>query len=146
MKLQRRSFTLIEIVLCIALLSLVGGLLTYKGKDLISKSQTNSEISKLKKTLDLTQSLALSYHADIEVKLTLEDGANLKVQITSDEEAVQEVLKPYKDMNFTHIDSIFFEGEDGQKNSAINLLFCSTGWSIPNKSLVVNNKKIFIIK
>lgn len=144
MRRKKRSFTLIEIVLCIALLSLIGGLLTYKGKDLISKSQANAELSKLKKTLDLMQTLALSYHADIDVSLSLDDKHTLFVQISSDEEVLKDILKPYQNLIFTHIKSLgFIDNNENVHDSKIVLKFYSTGWSYPNKTLLINNKKFF---
>ena len=124
-------------MVCIALLALVGGLLTYKGKALISKSQEITELSDLRKTIDLAKTLSLIYHADVEVDLS-ETISGVHLEMKSDEEAVKSVLNQFNHKTFSHLRSLETDQQDPAAN--IHLFFSSTGWSFPNEEIKISGK------
>lgn len=139
----KKPFTLIEIILCLALLTLVGGLVTYQAKDLIVRTQKNAELSQLQKILSLVKSLASSYHLDIDITFFYEKQI-LKVSFSSDEEVVKNILKPYETLTFSYIDCIYLGEKKLFENEVIHYTMLSNGFIYPNQELIINDKKIII--
>ncbi len=136
---ERFCFTLIEIMVCIALLALIGGLLTYKGKSLINRSQEITEISNLKKTIDLAKTLSLSYHTDVELDL-IETTSGIHLEMKSDEEAVKKTLELFNHKTFSHLKKL--ETNQEEPSNQIHLVFSSTGWTFPDQEIKILGKRL----
>ena len=84
MKKTKRPFTLMEVMICLALMAMLGGFLAIKSGKLISEHRNRNELAKLKSELRLTRHLSRSLQADITLKLTQSDEG-LVLTRTSDE-------------------------------------------------------------
>lgn len=87
-----------EVMICLALMAMLGGLLAIKSSKLISEHRNRNELAKLKSELRLTRHLSRSLQADISLKLTQTDEG-LQLTRTSDEPDL-----PKKEVKmFTHL-------------------------------------------
>ena len=73
-----------EVMICLALMAMLGGFLAIKSGKLISEHRNRNELAKLKSELRLTRHLSRSLQADITLKLTQSDEG-LVLTRTSDE-------------------------------------------------------------
>ena len=79
-----RFFTLFEIVLCVAILGLLGTLLGWQLKTMVDSQHFQKNIDMLWTDLHKMQILALANRADLELRIT-EKGGKYAYTITSDE-------------------------------------------------------------
>lgn len=73
-----------EVMICLALMAMLGGFLAIKSGKLISDHRSQNELAKLKSELRLTQHLSRSMQADITLKLS-QTKEGLQLVRTSDE-------------------------------------------------------------
>lgn len=69
---KRNSFTLLEVMVCVALLSLLAGTCAWKGHDLLQHYLLRSSAKAIVREIEAAQILSLSYQADIAVTLVKE--------------------------------------------------------------------------
>lgn len=74
MKIKRKPFTLIEILVCLTLLAIAWSLLVYKGGKLLQERRFSSSCEKLTSEIFVTKSLALTYQIDIDLVLEQRNG------------------------------------------------------------------------
>ncbi len=70
---SKRPFTLIEITLCLVLLGLISGVLAWQIKDMISIHRFQKHIDLLLTDMRKTQTLALTYQTDFDIKIFKEN-------------------------------------------------------------------------
>ncbi len=68
------AFTLLEIVLVMAILAIVGGVVGWQIQGLVSSYRFQSDVEELYSTLKKAQALSLTYQTDIELSLFQERG------------------------------------------------------------------------
>src|SRR3990167_2589956 len=64
-----RGFTLIEVLVCLLLLSMVGGVMVYKGWGMLQEHRFSTSCEKISSEIALTKGLAISYQRDIDMIL-----------------------------------------------------------------------------
>ena len=128
----RRSFTLLEIVLCIAILSLVSGTLGWQIRDMLGSHRFHKSVDHILTDLRKLQIIALSDREDIEIKLALRDGL-YSYTITSDGKIpcllpLEGKLPGVKQIRI-----------DGKKIMEKRIQIYSTGRITPDKTLVFSS-------
>lgn len=71
---RRRSFTIIELMVCLALLTMVGSVLAYKSSAMIQSYRFSSNVKELQTYLKTLKTLCIIYDAEVNVTLTHEEG------------------------------------------------------------------------
>lgn len=125
-------------MVCISLLSLIGGLFAYKAKDLFSVYNFRSDKRKLINALELARHLSVSYQADVETVITKEK-LGYDLVISTDEPGLEDHNMLFKKISFTHIDKIAYLS-DKKKEDPIKILFSSSGWLFPVGTLQIRSK------
>jgi hypothetical protein len=70
---KRRFFTLLEIMICIVILGMVGGVLAWQAKDLVADFRFRGYARELKDELEKLQILAMTYRSDMKLELRKEE-------------------------------------------------------------------------
>lgn len=126
--------TLLEILLVMGLLAMLGGLLSFKAKDLFDMYAFRQDTSRFLSRLELARQYASSYQADVEICFYQKNG-HFVCELKSDEPYLRTHKMFYKPFEFKKIKKISFEGM-GQAES---LLFSGTGWMFPTASLEIRS-------
>ncbi|MDX8430864.1 MAG: prepilin-type N-terminal cleavage/methylation domain-containing protein [Candidatus Algichlamydia australiensis] len=103
---RKYSFTLIEVMICIALMAMMGGFLAIKSGALLSKHRADSELANLKREIRLARNLSRSYQADITLSLT-QTREGLQLIRSTDEPGIQKkVIKNFPHLNLINEEEI----------------------------------------
>ena len=130
---SKRSFTLIEIIVCISLLSLLGGLFAFKAKDLFATYQYKTEKTRLINALHLARHLSICYGADVSAHLEKHKHGYTLV-FKTEEPALLSHEALLKEYFFTKIQKIAFLKEKKSQE----ILFSSSGWVFPSGLIEVS--------
>ncbi len=117
---KKKAFTLIEMLVCMVLLSMAGSFVVYKGWGMLQEKRFSTSCEKMGSEIHLTKGLAVSYQIDIE--LMLEQKGN-RVYVTRKTEAFPEGIKTLFQTTIAMPEIAFREG-DGVKE----LHFYGNGW------------------
>lgn len=134
--LNKKAFTLLEVVIVIGILAMVGSLLAVKGADLFKVYGFRQDVALLKRRLDFARYCALTYHADIEVVFS-KQGEHLELSLLSDEPYLAHhplISRPLTLRNFRSI-------TDQQGVVIHTFLFSGTGWMFPLVDLDIHGEK-----
>lgn len=115
---RKRSFTLLELMLGIALLMLAAGAVSWNVHKAVKKYQFRSEVSRLQLQLQSCHRLALNTSADWKFHL-IRDENHLRVQILS----LHSPLRPPKPLLLSRL-SLFFNGQEVEE---LSIYFSPTG-------------------
>ena len=78
---SKRPFSLLEMVVVLAILAFIGSLVGVKGKDLIEHYTFSSAIDKVSSRCKLAQSLAENYQTDVQVQIIrTRNGVDIALQ------------------------------------------------------------------
>lgn len=138
-KRSKRAFTLIEIIICISILSLAGSLFAYKAKDLFAVYHFRNEKRKMLNAIELARHLSISYQADIEMVITKEKKGYSMI-LKTDEPTLFNHGMLFKSMKFKHIDYMAYLA-DKKEEDPIKILFSSSGWIFPAGSFEMHSFK-----
>ena len=72
LKQRSRPFTLLEIVIVLALISMIGGVASYSLSDLLAKHRAAAQVDELKELMQELQIEALALKSDMELSFTLD--------------------------------------------------------------------------
>ena len=122
---RRRCFTLLEIVIGIALLAFASGTVIWKTQSAIAKKKFDTDVSRMQMQLEACYHLALNTHADWKVQ-AIREGNHFIVQTSCVNEKIFASFQPKK----ISLDSckLFFEGEE---TDLLVIYFSPTGKIIP---------------
>ncbi len=120
MKIRRLPFTLIEILVCLVLLSMMGSLLIYKGGKLLKERRFSSSCEKISSEIALTKNLALTYQIDIDLVLEQKKG---KIYLTRKTDFPPQSIRGLFQVETTFPEVVFGK-EDGKKE----IVFFGNGW------------------
>lgn len=84
MRKRKKNFSLLEVLICIAILGLVASLLSWQIKDMVAAHQFHKSIDQFLTDLRKIQMLALADRCDIEMKISQDNGEYSYI-FTSDE-------------------------------------------------------------
>ena len=126
---HRRCFTLLEIMIGIALLALASGAVVWKTQNAIAKKQFDTDVSRMQMQLEACYHLALNTHADWKVQ-AIRQGNHYIVQTSCVNEKIFASFQPKK----ISLDSckLFFEEEEAD---ALVIYFAPTGKIVPTGAL-----------
>lgn len=127
--------TLLEIMLVIGMLAMLGSFLAFKAKDLLDIYGFRQEVSLLKGRFELARQYALSYQADVEVHLSIDQG-RMRCELRSDEPYLHAHPLFYKPCVFKKVQKITKADTEERADS---LLFSGTGWMFPVTNLKVHS-------
>ena len=68
---NKRTFSLIELLVCLALITMLGGIFAFKGAQLWQHYQYQNEINRFVEALQLSRHLSQSLRADIDIELVV---------------------------------------------------------------------------
>jgi prepilin-type N-terminal cleavage/methylation domain-containing protein len=120
MRRRRSAFTLIEILVCLMLLSMAGSLLIYKGGKLLKERRFSSSCEKISSEIAVTKNLALTYQIDIDLVLEQKKG---KIYLTRKTDFAPQSIRGLF-QGETAFPEVVFGKEDEKKN----LIFFGNGW------------------
>lgn len=125
---RKRPLTLIEVILCVALIAAAGSLFAVKAKQLWARHQFFADVDRLSEELTLTRHFVQSLRADVDLYL-IQDQHGVRLVRHFDEPGM-------KKMKHTFPAEIFF------KNITIdqdyNLFFYGNGWHDLDTELRIN--------
>jgi hypothetical protein len=129
---KKASFTLIEIMICLSLLSLVGGVFALRGKDLFDTFLFRQELTSLNKSLNFAKSAAFCYQTDVYVYFHI-GSRGLICEFKTDEPGL---LKHPLFLSKKHLKTIGkVESKDAFFLETMSLIFLSSGWQIGGETL-----------
>ncbi len=113
---KRRHFTLLELMVCLALMALVAGFMGVKINDLLAESRYHHSVKRLYNEIETLQALALVLRCDIGVEMDLQ-----QVKIICDEP----LLKKRAKIKLDGVSRVLVNGKPEKK---IKFEILSTGW------------------
>lgn len=131
---RSHQFSLLEILLTMAILSLISGYFAINSRGLLSQYSFKQETQKLSEYCMLAKELALSYEADVELKIESADEGYI-ISLKSDEPALKNIILP---TTLKHIKRMTFQGVSIPASNIF--LFSSTGWVFPRGTLRVESQ------
>lgn len=136
MKRIKKPFTFLELLICLAVLSLIGSLFAVKGKKLFDQYAFKQEVSKVRDILQLAKEYAFCYQSDVLVVLS-KNKKHFFIEIKTDEPLLKKEGFFKKKYKLSKVSSIDF------KESA--LLFSGSGWVFPKGDLVIKGNEQTVI-
>ena len=124
---RRARFSLLELLVCIALLSVIAAIVGFKGKSLMDHHRFGSSVQEVKNKLSLCKSLAMTYQTDCQFCLFAREG-KVYYQITPDDPLLQQRLKT---------GPVFLAAVDSCLPKTV--VFSSSGW-LPQEQLEFTHK------
>jgi len=91
---MRRCFTLLEIMVCLAIMALMASVIGVQAKQTLEGSRFQNSVKRLKQEVEMLQMLALIFGSDMQLELKQEK--NQFIAITHTDEAVLKQLKGSK--------------------------------------------------
>jgi len=125
---KRKAFTLLEITLCIAILSLVAITVGWQTKNMVTSYHFHKNIDNLLVDLKKAQLIALSDRIDLEMKMTKKESYYC-YEIRSDEPSLRIQRKPLK---LTAVKQIKVENDPVEE---LTLQIYSSGRMEPEKKI-----------
>lgn len=126
MRLKRRSFTLIEVSVCLAILALVGTLFSLKTFEVISHFKQERELESFASELRLSCDLARCYQIDIPVTFTLLEGKLLYQRSGLD--CLRGFSKVLSRPGSIKVDRVKFAGDFLKEGDQFTVYFRNSGW------------------
>ena len=127
----RRPFTLIELVICIAILAMVGSLFAFRGKDLMRHYGFSASVSKVASKVRLARVLASNYRADVRCHVASENQKFFLI-LESDEPQLKKLPQLRGKCALSEIDGLEV---DGKAASEVEILFSGSGGVFPECQL-----------
>jgi prepilin-type N-terminal cleavage/methylation domain-containing protein len=121
---RRRGFTLLEVMVALALLVMASGAVIWKTRNAIENKQFDTDVSRMQVQLASCYHLAINTHADWKVE-ALQKGNSLLVQVSCSEDAL--VSFQPKTISLSSC-TLFFEGVKAEQ---FVVYFSSTGKVVP---------------
>lgn len=78
---NRRSFTLLELMICLMILASIAGALSFPIKESLSQARFENSCKKVKQELEKLQILALTYGSDMHVRFVEEKGKKFMISL-----------------------------------------------------------------
>lgn len=126
---KRYAFTLLEILICLSLLSFIGGLFGVKAKELFSLYQTREEIMKVRSLVQMAKLHSSCYGTDVSV-IFQKKKMGWYVGLFSDEPALR-CRKDYQMQiackKLTSIEGLI------QERGTFSIVFTASGFSKPHE-------------
>lgn len=129
---KKASFTLIEIMICLSLLSLVGGVFALRGKDLFDTFLFRQELTSLDKSLNFAKAAAFCYQTDVSVCF-LQGSSGLICEFKTDEPGLLKHPLFSSKKHFKTIRKV--ESKDPFFLETSSLIFLSSGWQMGGETL-----------
>lgn len=130
MKKIKKSFTLIEILISLTLLTLIGGVFAVKGKKLFDHYLFNQEIKKFKNEIGLASDFASCYRVDVEMR-TRSSNNLMEIDFHVDDPYLQKEDFFLKKRKYKTFLECLCEKE---------IVFSSSGWVIPDRDIIVKSR------
>lgn len=134
----RRYFSLLEIIVCVFLLSLIATLFGYKAKDLFSVYSFRQDVKKVENIMHASRHFSTLYQADVYLVFG-KTKEGMELTLYTDEPSLQgnELFK--NSYRLTSILSAHFSGEN-EKEDQTTILFSKSNWIFPLKDLEITSK------
>ena len=116
----KKSFTLIEILVCMMLLAMAGSVAIYKGGKLLQERRFSTSCEKITSEINLTKSLALNFQIDINLLMEQKKG---KIYLTRKTDSPQSSIKA-----LFHTTVAFPEIVFGKEDETKEIYFYGNGW------------------
>ena len=136
MKRIKKPFTLLELLICLTVLSLIGSLFAVKGKKLFDQYAFKQEVSKVRDILQLAKEYAFCYQSDVEVVFS-KNTNHFFIEIRTDEPLLKKESFFIKKYRLAKVSSIDLDGS--------SLLFSGSGWVFPKSDLVIKGNRQTVI-
>ncbi|MFA6119650.1 MAG: prepilin-type N-terminal cleavage/methylation domain-containing protein [Parachlamydiales bacterium] len=132
----KKNFTLLEIIICISLLSICFSFVGIKINDALYSYKFKSSLKKIDVYIDFCQKMARSNQADIYLKLSqknkkvfLEIGTDDKMGFFKNNKKISDVFE-----------NLFFDFEE-KKTDCLEFVFSSSGETFPKGNFIFYDKK-----
>jgi Tfp pilus assembly protein FimT len=120
MKQRQRAFTLLELFVCFAILTLISTFFISKSKSFLDEHKFQSSSKKIQREILLTKNLAITYNIDIEFLLEQKNG---KIYLTRKTNFLPNTIRSLFFENI-YISNVMIGKEDEIKE----IKFYSSGW------------------
>lgn len=136
---RKSSFTFLELMVCIAILTIAGTFFAYKTSEVLALTKTNKAIKAIFSHIDLCKRLSTHQHSDVIFKLRRDQQKNLLVCTigTEGEQGIYTNTPPiehkFEEMQFLFIP----KGSSKEYQETIEIAFSSTGTVVPNGTLTL---------
>lgn len=136
----KAAFTLLELCICIAILSLSGVFIGWQVKGAIEHERFESSLQRLESELHTLQLLSMSYQTDLSLTLSFKEGKAL-YQITTDD-PILSFGTSLKDTPERPLGGILsFKLPKKPENQKIQFTFFSSGRIIPQDIVEIKGKR-----
>lgn len=133
----KRSLSLLELMVVLAILALVGSLFGVRGKEMIEHYAFSSAVDKVASRCKLARCLADNYQTDVQVKI-VQTPKGMTVALQSDEPPLQKLPQFTQPLNVKGIKQIRFEDENVEE---VVVLFSGSGGIFPEGVVYLEGKK-----
>jgi len=138
MRVKKKPFTLLEICICLMLISWLGAAIGWQIKSLVDSQRLSTEVNRLKLHLEELQTLALSHGADLQIHLIIHEEKRLICSVETDAPKIKEMkIKPLQFKSISYLTS----GESQEPKNRESFKILSTGRIEFNKLLGFHQKK-----
>jgi hypothetical protein len=131
---SKKSFTLLELFLCLALLTLLSGVVGWQMKDVLAHHQFRNSVDRLVSRIRELQVLTTSYQNDMGIEIYTEEGQLQYKLITEEPLPIFDFKKNYP---LQGIDAITLKGKKVKESK---IMLFSNGRITPCETLGFHNK------
>lgn len=125
-----RAFTLLEICLCVAILSIVAGVMGWQIKKMIDRSRAERSVANFATQLRTLQLVAMSYQSDVRIDLFFDPQGKLFYKQIADDPRLRFIPETLKQIN-----GIETLQKGGKEEKRITLYLFSSGRIEPQELL-----------
>ncbi len=133
---SKRSFTLVEVSLCVVILAFISGVVAIRGREMIDRYRFKNEVEQLVALLNATRDLAFLTDNYLSLKLKI-DKRGLRGERFYTAEPPQDQKNLYKKVVLKTLSHCCL---DHKKKRNIDLDFTQDGWVIEGKTLHLSYK------
>jgi prepilin-type N-terminal cleavage/methylation domain-containing protein len=134
---RRRPFTLIEVMIVMAILVLIGGLFGVRGKHLVDYYAFSSSIDKIASRCRLARNLAVNYQTDVAVHV-VKRNKEITVTLVSDEPPLKKLPQFISSLHTEGVSAMLFEDKELEE---FEVLFSGSGGIFPEGTLTLSSKE-----
>jgi prepilin-type N-terminal cleavage/methylation domain-containing protein len=128
---RRRAFTLLELIFCIVILTIVAGALSFPLKGMLDRHRFLHDVKRVAKEIREVQSLALNYQSDMGIELYKENDHFYCIGFT--DEPIQP--SPFKALHLEGLSDLIFNGAKISEHNPVQLKVFSSGRIEPKGKL-----------
>lgn len=133
---SKKAFTLLELFICLTILSLIGSFFAVKGKALLDVYLFKQDVATVSDALQLAKEYAYCYGCDVEIDF-VHNKQGCFIHIKSDEPLLHQEHIFKKPFFIKNIHAMYLQANESR---SYHLLISGSGWVFPSKELILCGK------